>query len=258
MSSLIEQLQPRVRELVEAVVVQLPGVGDQPDLERVRRLPAALAAAPRSGDRERRYGPTASPAIHSRPVRITSCPSSNPILPLVFAYESETWRQDQLTRPRQASLAVGAPGDGVARRAALAAGAPAVRGALEPARWSPRPRPDARAVDPPTSRRQGRRARARPRRAALDLRRSRPHPGRAGDRHRLPSGSSRWGSTRTFRPSTVWHPVDELPLTAFDHGAIVLAGRERLRGKLVVLQTSASASARDNRSLRGAPAAGFR
>lgn len=31
---------------------------------------------------------------------------------------------------------------------------------------------------------------------------------------------------------TSWHPVDTLPRTAFDHGAIVLAGRERLRGKL--------------------------
>jgi ADP-ribose pyrophosphatase YjhB (NUDIX family) len=31
---------------------------------------------------------------------------------------------------------------------------------------------------------------------------------------------------------TDWHPVDALPHTAFDHGAIVLAGRERLRGKL--------------------------
>lgn len=31
---------------------------------------------------------------------------------------------------------------------------------------------------------------------------------------------------------TRWHPVERLPETAFDHGAIVLAGRERLRGKL--------------------------
>ena len=33
-------------------------------------------------------------------------------------------------------------------------------------------------------------------------------------------------------PDTRWHPVDALPRTSFDHGAIVLAGRERLRGKL--------------------------
>jgi 8-oxo-dGTP diphosphatase len=33
-------------------------------------------------------------------------------------------------------------------------------------------------------------------------------------------------------PDTSWHPVDALPETAFDHGAITLAGRERLRGKL--------------------------
>jgi 8-oxo-dGTP diphosphatase len=31
---------------------------------------------------------------------------------------------------------------------------------------------------------------------------------------------------------TAWHAVDELPELAFDHGEIVLAGRERLRGKL--------------------------
>ena len=31
---------------------------------------------------------------------------------------------------------------------------------------------------------------------------------------------------------TRWHPVDQPPRMAFDHGPIVLAGRERLRGKL--------------------------
>jgi len=31
---------------------------------------------------------------------------------------------------------------------------------------------------------------------------------------------------------TSWHPVDELPKLAFDHRAITLAGRERLRAKL--------------------------
>ena len=34
-------------------------------------------------------------------------------------------------------------------------------------------------------------------------------------------------------PDTSWHPVDDLPeQLAFDHGAIVLAGRERLQAKL--------------------------
>jgi ADP-ribose pyrophosphatase YjhB (NUDIX family) len=31
---------------------------------------------------------------------------------------------------------------------------------------------------------------------------------------------------------TRWHPIDDLPPMAFDHGAIVLAGRDRLRAKL--------------------------
>ena len=35
-----------------------------------------------------------------------------------------------------------------------------------------------------------------------------------------------------FPADTAWHPVDRLPPTAFDHGEIVLAARERLRAKL--------------------------
>ena len=31
---------------------------------------------------------------------------------------------------------------------------------------------------------------------------------------------------------TAWHPVDDLPPTAFDHGQLALAARERLRAKL--------------------------
>ena len=33
-------------------------------------------------------------------------------------------------------------------------------------------------------------------------------------------------------PDTAWHVVDDLPTIAFDHAEIVLAARERLRGKL--------------------------
>jgi ADP-ribose pyrophosphatase YjhB (NUDIX family) len=33
-------------------------------------------------------------------------------------------------------------------------------------------------------------------------------------------------------PDTRWHAVDELPALAFDHAPVVLAARERLRGKL--------------------------
>src|SRR5215211_2575541 len=46
-----------------------------------------------------------------------------------------------------------------------------------------------------------------------------------------------WGwcppiTTRRCPPDTSWHPVNALLELAFDHGVIVLAGRERLRAKL--------------------------
>lgn len=40
------------------------------------------------------------------------------------------------------------------------------------------------------------------------------------------------GADPQLPADTSWHPVDGLPPLAFDHGAIVLAGRERLRAKL--------------------------
>src|SRR5580693_6837959 len=33
-------------------------------------------------------------------------------------------------------------------------------------------------------------------------------------------------------PDTAWHPVQDLPPTAFDHGSIAESGRDRLRAKL--------------------------
>jgi len=45
-------------------------------------------------------------------------------------------------------------------------------------------------------------------------------------------GLVRTGLDPAVPEDTRWHPVDALPRTAFDHGAIVLAGRERLRAKL--------------------------
>jgi 8-oxo-dGTP diphosphatase len=45
-------------------------------------------------------------------------------------------------------------------------------------------------------------------------------------------GLVRLGLDPSVPRDTAWHPVDALPPTAFDHGQIVLAGRDRLRGKL--------------------------
>ena len=45
-------------------------------------------------------------------------------------------------------------------------------------------------------------------------------------------GLVRTGLDPAVPEDTRWHPVGTLPPTAFDHGAIALAGRERLRAKL--------------------------
>ena len=45
-------------------------------------------------------------------------------------------------------------------------------------------------------------------------------------------GLIRSGVDPAVPDDTGWHPVDALPPTAFDHGALVLAARERLRAKL--------------------------
>ncbi len=45
-------------------------------------------------------------------------------------------------------------------------------------------------------------------------------------------GLVRTGIDPSIPDDTSWHPVDELPRTAFDHGSFVLAGRDRLRAKL--------------------------
>ena len=60
-------------------------------------------------------------------------------------------------------------------------------------------------------------------------------PGRHPDRPELATaylGLVPLGLDPRIPPDTSWHAVDALPTTAFDHGEIVLAGRERLRGKL--------------------------
>src|SRR5215212_1410821 len=60
-------------------------------------------------------------------------------------------------------------------------------------------------------------------------------PGRHPDEWQLATahlGLVPLGVDPELPPDTAWHPIDELPALAFDHEAIVLAGRERLRAKL--------------------------
>jgi 8-oxo-dGTP diphosphatase len=60
-------------------------------------------------------------------------------------------------------------------------------------------------------------------------------PGRHPERWELATaylGLVPLGIEPSVPDDTRWHPIDALPSTAFDHRAIALAGRERLRGKL--------------------------
>ena len=137
--------------------------------------------------------------------------------------------------------------------AALGARARAVRAAA----WSlpggdARRGRDARALDPPPPRGQGRRARALPPRAARDPQRARPQPARAGSSRPPTSGSCRATSIPALPADTRWHPVDELPPLAFDHGPIVLAGRERLRAKLSYTNIGFALAPDDVHDLRAA------
>ena len=103
---------------------------------------------------------------------------------------------------------------------------------LVPARRLSRARARARGLDPPAAGAQGRRRRAVLARAARDGRGPERHPGE----WQLATtylGLVPAGLDPELPPDTGWHPVEQLaPAMAFDHRAIVLAARERLRAKL--------------------------
>ena len=125
-----------------------------------------------------------------------------------------------------AGARLGAPG------AALAARPGARSRRLGAARRLPRRRRDARGVDPPPPRSEGRRPRALPPRAARNVERPAPAPGRAPARDRVPRPRPDATPTRPSRQTPRGIPSTACPRMAFDHGEIVLAGRERLRAKL--------------------------
>ena len=60
----------------------------------------------------------------------------------------------------------------------------------------------------------------------------RRHPGRRELATAYLGLVPRDAETRSVPSDTAWHAVERLPELAFDHGEIVLAGRERLRAKL--------------------------
>lgn len=60
-------------------------------------------------------------------------------------------------------------------------------------------------------------------------------PGRVPGTHEIATaflGLVPLGLDPSLPADTLWHGVDRLPRTAFDHGSIVIAARERLRAKL--------------------------
>ncbi len=166
-----------------------------------------------------------------------SWPVSRGSLMVVFASESITsWLSlaPHLSDPRARRARDGVPGARRrALRSALGARARAVLGRLGAAGWN--------------ARRQARRSRRRSSRhlaTKVDVRevshleqlghveRSRRAIPSAGSSRPRTSGSCRSASIRAYRPTPRGSASTRCPQTAFDHGAIVLAGRDRLRGKL--------------------------
>ena len=103
---------------------------------------------------------------------------------------------------------------------------------LGPSRRLPRARRDARAVDSAPSRREVDVRELLASGAARHLERSPTGTPTNGSSPRPTSGSCRRDVDPEIPDDTTWHPVEHLPRMAFDHGEIVLAGRERLRAKL--------------------------
>jgi ADP-ribose pyrophosphatase YjhB (NUDIX family) len=71
--------------------------------------------------------------------------------------------------------------------------------------------------------------------AHLEQLATRSEPGRVPGKRELATaylGLVPVGADPSLPEDTKWHPVDELPPMAFDHGEIALAARERLRAKL--------------------------
>ena len=183
----LRALQPLEGELVEAVVVQLPRVGDEPDLERRRRRRrlgrrAARLVVAAAARRERRG--TEDDGREARGVG-NGFQSSKSLLLLVFDYESQTSRRVYQTTPRHPGGRPPGPRR-IPPGASLAARTCPLPRRLEPPGRRARGRRDARGLDPAAPRREGRRPRGVAHRAARDVRRAGPCPLRLGARDRLP------------------------------------------------------------------------